>query len=130
MSKWVVGEKCWSLRYGAGVISNYEEGARYPVATMHPFKTRRRTTVFEEEWTEEGRQYEFDECPTLFGSPEECEEWIKLVVMQKKAKESVAIRGGDIHLMNPNAIEEVKNDNASEGSPTLLKGVLCPSCED
>ena len=70
MSKWVVGEKCFSLRYGEGVVANYEEGLQYPVTTMHVFKWKGRTKVFEEDWDELGKQYEFDSWPTLFESVE------------------------------------------------------------
>lgn len=76
MGKWIVGEKCFSLRYGEGAIAAYEEGLVYPVKTMHVFKKGGRTRIFEEEWTEEGKQYEFDCYPTLFLSREEVKEWV------------------------------------------------------
>ncbi len=70
MSKWAVGNKCFSLRYGEGAISDYEEGLKYSVTTMHIFESKGGTRVFETEWTEEGKEYEFDCWPTLFESVE------------------------------------------------------------
>jgi hypothetical protein len=71
MDRWVIGERCFSLRFGEGVVAAYEEGWKYPVKTMHVFKSRTGTHIFETEWTEEGKQYEFDCYPTLFSSREE-----------------------------------------------------------